>query len=98
MKSGKFWIAVIVASVIANVIDYVGQGIVLTGRYYSKLTHVFRQDVNTGWLVFGDFVAVLVLAWVYDKVAPVADSISGCWSISRPTISLISCSRAIPTP
>jgi hypothetical protein len=69
MKSGKFWIAVLVAGVVANVVDYVGQGMVLTGMYYSKLTDVFRQDMNIGGLVFGDFVAVLVLAWVYDKVA-----------------------------
>jgi len=71
MKSGKFWIAVLVAGVVANVIDYIGQGMVLTGMYYSKLDDVFRQDTNVGWLVFGDFVAVLVLAWVYDKVASV---------------------------
>ena len=69
MKSGKFWIAVLVAGIVANVLDYVVQGHVLTGMYYSKMTDVFRQDMTIGWLVFGDFVAVLVLAWVYDKVA-----------------------------
>ena len=69
MKSGKFWLAVLVAGVIANALDFIVQGQVLSGMYYAKLAEVFRQDTNIAWFVLGDFVAVLVLAWVYDKVA-----------------------------
>jgi hypothetical protein len=68
MKSGKFWIAVLVAAVVANIIDVVVQGQLLANMYYSKMADVFRQDTNVGWFVLGDFVAVFVLAWVYDKV------------------------------
>lgn len=68
MKNGRFWIAVIVAGVVANIIDYFVQAKVLTGMYYLNMTAVMRQDTNFGWFVLGDFAAVLVLAWVYNKV------------------------------
>lgn len=71
MKSGKFWLAVLVAGIVANVLDMVVQAHVLTNLYYSKMAEVMKPDTAIGWFVFGDFVAVLVLAWVYDKVGSV---------------------------
>jgi hypothetical protein len=67
MKSAKFWLAVLVAGIVANILDVIVQAHVLQGLYYSKMTDVMKADTNIGWFVFGDFVAVLVLAWVYDK-------------------------------
>jgi hypothetical protein len=67
MKSSKFWIAVLVAGVVINVFDYVLHGIILRDMYTSDPT-TFRQMENPTWFVIGDFVAVLVLAWFYDKV------------------------------
>lgn len=69
MKSSRFWIAVLVVGVVLNIIDFIVQGKVLTSMYYSKMTGVMNQDTPALWFVFGDFVAVLVLAWVYVKVA-----------------------------
>jgi len=68
MKSGKFWIAVLVAGVVVNLVDFLVQGTLLTKMYYSKMADVIRQDAPVYWFVVGDFIAVLVLAWVYDKV------------------------------
>jgi len=70
MKSGKFWLAVLVAGIVANVLDYVVQGQVLTHAYYAKMS-VMKPDTAVQWFVFGDFVAVLVLAWVYAKVGSI---------------------------
>ena len=68
MKSSKFWIAVVAAGVVANVFDYVVHGMILQNAYYSKMTDLMNQGGNPTWFVVGDFIAVLVLAWVYDKV------------------------------
>ena len=35
------------------------------------MTDVLKADTNTLWFVLGDFVAVFVLAWVYNKVGSV---------------------------
>ena len=67
MKSGKFWIAVLVAGVVMNVLDYVLHGIILRDMYTSDPT-TFRQMDNPMWFVIGDFVAVFVMAWFYDRV------------------------------
>lgn len=69
MKSSKFWIAVVVAGIVANVFDYIVHGMILQNAYYSKLTDLFKQGGSPVWYVVGDFIAVLVVAWVYDKVA-----------------------------
>ena len=68
MKTPRFWIAVLVAGIVCNVLDVVVQANLFTSLYYSKMDSV-RQGVSPGWFVFGDFVAVFVLAWVFDKVA-----------------------------
>jgi hypothetical protein len=68
MKNGRFWLAVLVAGVVCNAIDFVGQGQLLAHAYYSKMGDVMKMDTPVQWFVLGDFVAVLVLAWVYDKV------------------------------
>jgi hypothetical protein len=68
MTSGKFWIAVLVAGVVINIVDFLVQGIWLTSAIYSLHTETFNPDASPVWFIAGDFVAILVLAWVYDKV------------------------------
>ena len=69
MKSSKFWIAVAAAGVAVNVFDGVLQGMILQNMYYSKHPDLFNMTANPAWYIFGDFVAVFVFAWVYDKVS-----------------------------
>ncbi len=69
MKNSKFWIAVAAAGVAMNVVDIVLQGMIMDKMYYSKHLDLFNMTANPAWYIFGDFVAVLVLAWVYDKVS-----------------------------
>ena len=69
MKSSKFWIAVLASGVVMNVVDFVVQGMMMVNMYYSKHTEVFSVTANPIWYIIGDFVAVFVLAWVYDKVS-----------------------------
>jgi hypothetical protein len=71
MSKSKFWIAVLAGGVIANIIDYIFQAQLFTNIFYSKMTDVMRQDTNILWFVFGDFVQVFVLAWVFNKVGSV---------------------------
>ena len=70
MKSSRFWIAVLVAGLVCNALDFVVQGKLLNDAFYAKIDSM-RQDANPAWFVFGDFVGVLVLAWVFDRVAAV---------------------------
>lgn len=70
MKSPKFWIAVLVTGIVVTALDYVVHGQLLTHAYYSKIESI-RQDTNIGPFVFGDFVAVLVLAWVLNRLGSV---------------------------
>ena len=69
MKSTKFWMAVVAAGVVANIIDFVLHGMLLNGAYYAKLTDLFVQGGSPTFFVIGDFVGMLVLAFVYDKVS-----------------------------
>ena len=70
MKNPKCWLAVIVAGLVGNVLDFIVQGKLLTNAYYAKLDSM-KQDTSPGWFVFGDFVAVIVFAWVFARVASV---------------------------
>ena len=69
MKSGKFWVAVLVTGVAMNVIDFVFQGMMMMSIYYSKMPDLFNVSTNPIWYLLGDFIAVLVLASVYDRVS-----------------------------
>ncbi|MDE3057684.1 MAG: hypothetical protein KGJ59_06990 [Bacteroidota bacterium] len=69
MKSNKFWIAVLVGGVVANILDFLVQGMWLEAAYYSKMPDLFNMGTNVAYYIIGDFVFVFVLAWVYDKVA-----------------------------
>lgn len=68
MKSGRFWLAVLVGGVVANILDALVWGLWLQPAYMQN-TVLFREDVNMVWYIIGDFIAVFVFAWVYDKVA-----------------------------
>lgn len=69
MKSSKFWIAVAVAGVAMNIIDYVFQGMLFSEMIYKKFPQLFNMSPsNIPYYMVGDFITVLVFAWVYDKV------------------------------
>ena len=68
MNVKKYLIAAIAVGVVANILDFIVHGQILSGSYYSKMTTLFRQDTPIYWLVIGDFVAALVFVWVYDRV------------------------------
>lgn len=67
MKSGKFWIAVLVTGVVVNIFDFIVHGMMLASTYMS-MPDVFNQTEDPTWFIVGDFIAVLVFAWFYDKV------------------------------
>jgi hypothetical protein len=69
MKSGKFWLAVLVGGVVANILDWAVYTQWLGPTYMMANPTVFRQDTSPAWYVIGDFISVFVFAWVYDKVA-----------------------------
>lgn len=68
MKSGKFWLAVLVGGVVVNILDFLVWGLWL-GPSYIMQQAIFRQDTSMVWYIIGDFVATFVFVWVYDRVA-----------------------------
>jgi hypothetical protein len=68
MNLKKFLVAGLVGGVVGNVLDFVVHGQVLAGQYYSKVPQLFRTDTPTYYFVILDFVAALVLTWVWAKV------------------------------
>ena len=78
MKSARFWIAVAASGVVMNIADFLGQGLVMTSMYYAKHPETFvTTTTNPLWFIFGDFVTIFVLAWVFAKVAA---SFNAGWS------------------
>ena len=69
MKSSKFWIAVLVTGIVANVIDYCFYSLWMGPTYMMANPVLFRQDTNPVWYVVGDFISVFIFAWVLDKVS-----------------------------
>jgi len=67
MNIKKLVLATVVAGVVANVLDFVVHGMILGGTY-AQNPSLFRQDVSPLWFIVGDFVAVFVFLWVYDRV------------------------------
>jgi hypothetical protein len=74
MKSSKFWIAVLVCGIVANIVDWVVYSMWLGPTYMMSNPILFRQDTNPAWFVIGDFVSVFVFAWILDKVSSVFGS------------------------
>jgi hypothetical protein len=74
MKSSKFWMAVLVCGVVANIVDWAFYTQWLGPTYMMSNPILFRQDTNPAWFVIGDFVSVFVFAWVFDKVSSVFGS------------------------
>ena len=66
MNVKKLLLSTLVVGVAMNVLDFVVQGQLLAG-YYAGLP-IFKREPPIPWLVFGDFVTVLVLVWVYSRV------------------------------
>ena len=67
MKSGKFWLAVLVGGVVLNVLDFVLHGMILHD-YYGSMPDLFNPPGSPVLFILGDFVVALVYAWVYDRV------------------------------
>lgn len=67
MKSGKFWLAVLVGGVVLNVLDFVLHGMILHS-YYGGMPELFNPPGNPVSFIIGDFVFALVFVWVYDRV------------------------------
>lgn len=77
MKPLKCLLAVLVAGIVGNALDFVVHGKLLNDAYYSKLDSL-NHDTPIYWFVIGDFIAVLVFACVYKHVASVfADGAKG---------------------
>jgi len=68
MNVPRFISASLAAGVVLNVLDFVVHGRILSGPFYSRLTSLFRSDAPMAGLIIGDFVAAVVLVWVYDRV------------------------------
>ncbi len=68
MKNPKNWIAVLVAFIVANAIDFVVQGQWLARAYYSHIASM-RTDAAISNFVIGDLAAVVVLAWVLNRLS-----------------------------
>jgi hypothetical protein len=67
MKSGKFWLAVLAAGVVANIIDALIMG-GLMAPSFAGVEGMRNDEGNIPWFIVGDFVAVFVMALVYDRV------------------------------
>ncbi|HXQ81488.1 MAG TPA: hypothetical protein VN775_09260 [Opitutaceae bacterium] len=68
MKNPKCWLAVLVACIVGNGLDYLVQGMWLTSAYYSKIDSM-RTDTPIYQFVIGGLAAVLVLAWVLKRLS-----------------------------
>jgi hypothetical protein len=68
VKNPKCWFAVLVACIVGNVLDYIVQGKWLTSAYYSKIDSI-RSDTPIYQFVIGGLAAVLVLAWVLNRLS-----------------------------
>jgi hypothetical protein len=68
MKSSKFWIAVLVAGIIVNILDFVVQANLFESMFYSKMTDVMSMGGDVQWFIIGDFAAVFVFAVVFNRV------------------------------
>ncbi len=73
MKSPRFWLAVLVAGIVCNALDAYVQGTLLTKAFFSNIASI-NPEPKVAWLVTGDFVAMLVLAWVMDRLGAVFGS------------------------
>jgi len=67
MNVKKLLLATLGVGVVVNVVDFIVHGQIMAGTY-SQMTSLFRQDASIVWLIIGDFVAALVLVFVYDRV------------------------------
>lgn len=68
MKNAKFWIAVLVSGVAANIIDAIVFGLIVTPAYFAKLPDLFNQNISPVWFIILDFIWIFIFACVYDKV------------------------------
>ena len=68
MNAKQLLLTTLAVGIIANVLDFIVQGMILQRAYYARLSGVFREDAPVYWLIIGDFLVALVLVWVYDRV------------------------------
>jgi hypothetical protein len=66
MGNPKFWVAVLVGGVVANIFDFIVMGMMMAPVFAG--IESMRQDMNPMWFVIGDFIAVFVMMVMYDRV------------------------------
>ncbi|MBI2428613.1 MAG: hypothetical protein HYV29_07445 [Ignavibacteriales bacterium] len=66
MMNKNFWIAVVVGSIVVNVIDFLVQGMLFQQMFYSKMQGL--KMTNPAWFMIMDVILVIVFVWFYDKV------------------------------
>lgn len=66
MMSKNFWIAVVVGSIVVNVLDYLVQANLFQSMFYSKMEGLKQTDPR--WFMLMDVLLVIVFVWFYDKV------------------------------
>ncbi|MEW5800425.1 MAG: hypothetical protein AB1728_15625 [Bacteroidota bacterium] len=66
MMSKNFWIAVVIGSIVVNMIDFLVQGMLFQQMFYSKMQGM--KMTNPAWFMAMDVIMVIVFVWFYDKV------------------------------
>ncbi|MFA5832411.1 MAG: hypothetical protein WDA22_02935 [Bacteroidota bacterium] len=67
MMSKNYWMAVVIAGIVVNILDFIVQGMLFQNMFYSKMSGM-RTDVNPAIYVALDFLMVAIFVWFYDKV------------------------------
>ena len=68
MKNPKFWLAVLVGGIVANILDFVIMGGLFRETFLAIESIRPEGEIGITWFVIGDFVAALVFMVVYDRV------------------------------
>jgi hypothetical protein len=68
VKNLNCWLAVLIAGIVAVVLDWAVQAKWLASAYYSRIESM-RVDAKPINFIIGDFVAVAVLAWVLTRLS-----------------------------
>lgn len=68
MKNPKFWLAVLVAGIVVNILDMIVMGMMVSPIFEGIESMNPSDESKIIWYVLGDFVAIFVFMLVYDRV------------------------------
>ncbi|MDH4070847.1 MAG: hypothetical protein OEV30_10535 [Ignavibacteria bacterium] len=68
MKNPKFWLAVLAAGVVANILDFLLWPNFLMPMMAGIESMRPEGEISPVWYIIGDFIAVFVMMLVYDRV------------------------------